>query len=426
VGFAVHFEARMCKRWNHIQRLDDGEETFVAELHAAISALLLHDERLDFECYSDCESVVRLLNDRDRQLPRHPLQAGWLAAARAVQAHRDALGRKTSFCHVYSHLLDVPPEKRPGKDAEKWRKMREAYGRRTMEVLQGNQVADHRAKQSLSLSHSLYVMDMRQMPLAIAVDKATQRPLERVVPFLKQYRQTEHRKALLKKEKYEWIGKEGVDWKRSAAIHKNTSLEVETLQKHAHKSKHGFLAVKESRWEHRADPFFQRAYKGLVVTDPYCDACAHFDGGKLVEDKKHYLYCEAQRALRVDVTAKVRKRLSDDAVNPVHDIPIIYWNADERGKSWLPEEYTRVEQEFGPEDAAMGLVPKLWSQFAERLPRKENSDIEKLLADCQRIILQGCYDAWRKRCASFYQIHHQPRPPQPIVLPSSPRSVFIR
>ena len=83
VGFAVWFHEG--HPWNHSQRIADGSENFTAELHAAISALLLHDPNRDFKCYWDCEKVVQVLNDRSRTLPRHPLEAGWLQAARDVQ-----------------------------------------------------------------------------------------------------------------------------------------------------------------------------------------------------------------------------------------------------------------------------------------------------------------------------------------------------
>ena len=94
--------------WYHAQRVHDWTEVFFAELHAEITALLLHDPTRDLEIHSDCENVVKLLSDELAQLRGQPIAAGWLEAARNVQRLRRQNGRTTKVIHVLAHILDRP------------------------------------------------------------------------------------------------------------------------------------------------------------------------------------------------------------------------------------------------------------------------------------------------------------------------------
>jgi len=412
VGFAVWFhEGHPC---NHSQRIADGSENFTAELHAAISALLLHDPNRDFECYSDCEKVVQVLNDRSRTLPRHPLEAGWLQAARDVQSLRDSLGRNTTFLHVYSHLLD---SERPAPETmTKMVKMRERFGSRTSAVLEGNRAADALAKASLNFIRvPPLVTHMPQMPKFLLVAKEGGQPLNDVPKYVYQKRQREHRAALLdpkKNDKYSWLEKQGVDWKRSDALRNNPSIEVEAMQIHSHKSKHGFLGTKESRWKHRDEAFFDLTFRGIRVTNPNCDLCAEIEGVPILETRVHYLYCASHKEERARTTTRILERINRDTIEPVSCVPN-YWNAAEKGQHPDPR-WVSIEADFGPEHAAMGLVPRLWIRFLESLARNDNSDLERLINDCQLILVEGSYKCWRKRCKVFYSAHPK-RPPDLIV-----------
>lgn len=413
VGFSIWFGEG--KPLNHIQRMEDGTEVFTAELHAAVSALLLHDPDRDFECFSDCEKIVQVLNDRKNELRKHPLEAGWLQAARSAQAFRDARGLKTTFTHVFSHLLDVEDgARRPERDVRKLAEMRKRFGNEARAIMEGNKLADSLAKESLDVfpRPAPLNMDMVQMPKFMAIDKETKRVLPAVPRFLQHKRQAEHRAFLATKGKYRWLSKGGVDWKQSAAIHKSTKLDDEALQKHAHRSKHGFFGTKDSRWTHRDDRFFQRVYRDAQVRDAFCDSCVTRVDAPVTETRTHYLECVANADIRKRTTELILERVNRDLFEPVQWIPC-YWNADEKGRRHLDREWEAIERDFAPIDAAMGLVPKAWVNYLAALNRKGSCDLDTLITDCQRIALQGCYDSWRHRCRRFYACNPRPPPPPP-------------
>jgi len=72
------------------------------------------------------------------------------------------------------------------------------------------------------------------------------------------------------------------------------------------------------------------------------------------------------------------------------------------------DEWKRIES-FDASTAAMAIIPLDWPKFIGKLKRKDNSNIERLLADCQVILVQGFLDCWKRRCAKFHALH-RPEP----------------
>jgi len=128
--------------------------------------------------------------------------------------------------------------------------------------------------------------------------------------------------------------------------------------------------------------------------------------------------CAAQRDLRGRITERILERVNQDTVNPVSRLPC-FWAGEGKGSgSFGAPHWDSIERDFGPADAAMGLVPKQWSRYVELLTRHDYSNIDRLLSDCQTIIVDGFYQCWRRRCKVFHKMNRQianvqPPPPQP-------------
>jgi len=413
VGFGVYWGNGDV--FNHPQRIEDGAEVFDGECRAACFAILMHDPTRHLDVYSDCESVVRALNNLSHTLPHHPVTAEWLRVARLAMAARNERGMYTRVHHVYSHLLDKPVSERTVVELERFQKMQAKFGGRirTLQVLYGNQIADQIAQFALTLDRAPpLVPETPEMPRFLLIKRASQTIIGNAAKFIGATRQHGHRQELLahQRSKFEWLTKPGVDWKRSAALACDPRRSVEPLQRHAMKSKHGFLGSKSSRWEHRNEPYFRRIYEH-VVRDPYCDLCRMAEGVPIPDTKHHYLFCVAHAATRADTTRRILVRINRNLVVPISATPN-YWNADEK-RSAVASGYTEaIESEFGPIDAAMGLVPQAWTAYLKSLTWHPRTNLEDVIHDCQTMIIEGFLLCWKERTRKFYATHAL-REPEP-------------
>ena len=144
-------------------------------------------------------------------------------------------------------------------------------------------------------------------------------------------------------------------------------------------------------------------FKGIRVKDNICDSCRHIEPHPKIEDKEHYLYCAANVRRRQKITSDVLERVREDATRPFGRLPC-YWDHDNKYPHPPTELWAEVET-FSATDAVKALIPKAWVAHLKTLPLKKEANLDKLVADCQRILVQGFYDCWKQRCKKFYALH---------------------
>ena len=387
---------------------------FTAELIAAVQALLLHDPRLPLEIYSDNEAVVNLLRHEQKTnlSPKHEMAAEWLHAARQVLRLRHALQVSTKFIHVYSHLLDTEERRLTPEQKTRLERMKEKLGALWRHILLGNRAVDRAAKQAAALPYPRAIFEFPRMPRFLSARYGTpKQELANPINAVKHIRAQEHVDTLRKHAtKYKWLDKRNVDWHRSAYLGRNTSRSADALQRHASKSRRQLFATKDSWLDHqeREDHFMLSRYKGIIVTNDTCDSCRHIEAVAKVESKHHYLTCAAHEERRKEMTEEIRSRIQDDLRDPPTRIPC-FWNESEKHPDLPPDanEWHEIENSFTAEDAACGIIPRAWVTYLQKLPRQQESNLEKLIADCQRILVQGFFECWKARCKKFYQLHRR-------------------
>ena len=143
-------------------------------------------------------------------------------------------------------------------------------------------------------------------------------------------------------------------------------------------------------------------YRGSTVVDDKCDLCRGMEEGNAVEDRTHYLRCVAHREIRRKITTAVKNIINNAADEYVRQVPC-YWNEDEKGRA-AREDWKSIE-EFTPEDAAAALIPISWVQYLQKIRWKKETDVERIIAACQRVVVEGFLECWQARCAKFYRLH---------------------
>ena len=79
------------------------------------------------------------------------------------------------------------------------------------------------------------------------------------------------------------------------------------------------------------------------------------EGIPILESKTHYLYCAAHSDIRAETTRRVLERINQGAYSHQVSIPN-FWNADEKLGHVPNRRWTKIEESFGPEDAAKGFI----------------------------------------------------------------------
>lgn len=162
-AYAFHFGTH--QQYQHAQPLEKETLVFVAELHGAVGALLLHDPEVDFCLFTDCEAVWRVLMNPDAYLLKMPMERDLIQAVIDVRRYRASLGRNTEFHHIYSHLLDKPSEQLTEEQRTRYDRMKQRWGQDTDFILRMNQRADELAKNALDAKYPGLIHDTPGMPV---------------------------------------------------------------------------------------------------------------------------------------------------------------------------------------------------------------------------------------------------------------------
>ena len=214
----------------------------------------------------------------------------------------------------------------------------------------------------------------------------------------------------LTEAKYNWRKKSNIDWHRSAYLGKDHKRSSIALQRHASKTRRALFADKDTRLRDQEEnnKWKLQTYRGVRVKDKFCDLCRKLEPQPVPEDKTHYLFCKAHVERRQQMTINIHERVQRDCATRIPALPC-YWNQDEQQAPGVDVNLQELST-FGPADAAMAIIPRIWSNHLKSLRRNEDSKLELLIADCQAILVQGFYDCWVKRCKIFHACN-RPEPP---------------
>lgn len=411
VGYAVYLAEG--HKLNHAEGEKSGTKNFKAELHAAISALLLHDPFRPLRLIIDNKSVCNVLDAPLHATTNHPDEVEWLTAAHEVLALRRELGIETKVIHVYSHL-----DERNNNDRmqSKLRKMKERFGDELPYIIAGNEAADQLAKRAAHLSPT----PVRQFNSYMAPYQLKKADSNHLVFNVSESLSKEHQEnyhAILSNQKdrnkqprYDYLSRKGIDWHRSAYLGKNTNRAANPIQKHAHKSRRKMFADKETRFARRNSKHFtEKRYHNIVVQNPHCDLCRDLEQQPVPETRTHYLHCKGLALKRTMIKMQVLSTINQRLRQPIRDIPC-YWNEDEKN-AHHPDELWRSIEAYTPEDAARALIPRAWVTYLKKLSWKDKEDLEPTIATCQYLMVEGLHECWKTRCINFYRTHRPAPPP---------------
>lgn len=257
------------------------------------------------------------------------------------------------------------------------------------------------------------------MPNGITRTVSVQRKLASVVHevIAKRHIDKIHKEA---KEKYKrWMEREGIDWKLSTDLVRNKSRELDAVQKHAAKHRRDMFSDKVSiftRQDMREwNRYWVRVYHGVRVRDQYCESCRNLINQPVVEERNHYLLCRAHRRRRRNITTDIKTYLEENTTVPIPEELPCYWNEDEKNPRTNNALRKKIE-EYGPMDAACGLIPEKWVEWLRQLAWKQDASAEQAARHIQICILRGYFDCWKMRCRLLFALNRPgPLPPRPAV-----------
>ena len=348
-------------------------------------------------------------------MEEHPQEAELLHAAHDVLRKRKNRQQHTEIIHVYSHLdttKDDPKMKR------KLDEMRGKFGAELYRILARNEAADKLAREALDKQPAnLRYCDPKHGNRYKIVDR-TGDDITDLVAFMCERAIAEKRAELStdRDKKYAWLQKKGIDWHQSAYLGRDTKRSSNAAQRHASKAKRNMFADKASRSKHENNDYMNKQYKGIQIGDDRCDVCRELENREVIEDREHYLHCKGHEKRRKEITVKVVERLNKGLKKPILDVPC-YWNEDEKHRDHEEQTWRDIEA-FNPKDASQALIPKVWVTYIHSLDWKPDEDKEAVIADCQRIIVEGLHKCWIERCRIFYKLH---KPAKPTPDPTPPR-----
>ena len=107
----------------------------------------------------------------------------------------------------------------------------------------------------------------------------------------------------------------------------------------------------KTRLKRQDIPYWAERYGGMRVPDDLCPSCNQ------VEDRFHFLSCQAHTTIRAEITTDVLRELNNNRATVSNFVPA-YWDPDGQASS-LPEDSILSEavMKHTVIDAARGIIP---------------------------------------------------------------------
>jgi exonuclease III len=416
-GYAVHVPNH--PMIDYVQPLDSILSTADAEAHGIAAALSIGTSNKVI-VYTDSKVTKDRLDyiAKHERLPkaipllaREPLDV----ITRACKRRRQRL-TTTMIETVLSHTDDKSlPE---AKEKARRLAMANKFGERAQSIIQGNKKADELAKEIAKYQAPDLNPLSKSLPRFITID-ATGRLIPDPARVIKDANTMRRMTELLKERReaidvggpqrtmYGWLGTQGIDWRRSSYLGRNTDPALDRLQNFAIKLRRGLIADKQTRKARQGHPYWaQRRYNGVMVKDDICDACQ-----KETETRFHFVYCEHNSPIRANITKKVLDIINEHLKEQINDTPV-FWAPEQRHRFISPRNKKRTTwvniEKHAPENAAMGIIPEDFTRFLEQLDWLDNTDLESIMAEIQIEIVRGHHLAWIERCKAFTNANRTP------------------
>lgn len=385
----------------------------VAEALALASAVSLHDPERPLAIYTDSQvNLDRLAHfEKHGRLPRTtPLRAiEPLQTVISVIRARKQQGKRTDLKHVLSHTLDreLPQEKRE----QRKERMHQRYGSDALRIQKGNQRADtlaksgtHKQAQRNLAPHStalprFLLVDKNGDP----IDNAHKKLHEEYAHLLRKEMLDDTRPPIKRGEParrpYEWLQDEDVHWPYSTLLGKDVSKNTNKLIRFMIRARRGLFADKQTRLARQDSDYWLHRYGGIRVDNDQCDRCGE------TETRFHFCECKAAEGVRAGVTTQIIK-LINSYLQPEHHISDVprFWASEQRHERHPSALWQKIESRK-IEFSAMGIIPDSFVEFLESLHWQPQTNVRKIAAQVQILIVQGHFDAWTERCKTFGEKH---------------------